>query len=150
MSSDKCYQATEMFEQQVIDTVRNCYNLIKNKNFNVISKGTPSNIVTSNDIEIQNLLCEALGALIPDSGFLGEEGLTRSGGDYVWVIDPIDGTMNYSRGIAECAISVALLYKGEAVLGVVYNMLTGDVFSATQGLGARLNSKKNFCFKQQL
>lgn len=132
---------TLAFENKVIATVKAAAELIKDTCFKIHSKDAPANIVTTSDLLAQNFLQRELSVLIPSAGFIGEENLTEISEDYTWVIDPIDGTMNYSRGIAECAVSVGLLYKSDAILGVVYNIFTDDVFSACIGLGARLNGK---------
>ena len=90
----------------------------------------------------QRYLKEKLSLLLPGSRFYCEEGdLKETDGEFVWVIDPIDGTMNYTRGIDECAVSVALLQNGKAVLGVVSTIFRGDTFTAVLGGGATLNGK---------
>ena len=62
--------------------------------------------------------------------------------ELTWIIDPIDGTANYSRGIAQCAISVALKHAADIVLGVVYLPRTGELFTARRGCGAWLNGRR--------
>jgi myo-inositol-1(or 4)-monophosphatase len=110
--------------------------------FETEEKGDVGNIVTTNDIKSQRLLVERLSRLIPESGFFcEEEGLSDTDREFIWVIDPIDGTANYSRGIGDCAISVALLHKGEPAVGVVRSIFGEEVFSAVKGLGARLCDK---------
>ena len=74
---------------------------------------------------------------------LGEE----FGGEYqdeslFWVIDPIDGTANYFRGLDQCCISIALMDKNEALVGVVYNFNNGEMYAAAKGLGCYLNDSK--------
>lgn len=130
-------------ENKVISIVKEAVLLVKNIRFDVLEKGSSSNIVTTSDLMVQDFLIERLGKLIPNSSFYCEENdlkdLTK---DYVWIIDPIDGTTNYSRGINECAISVGLIYRGKSVLGVVSNILTDEIFSATINLGARMNGEE--------
>lgn len=105
--------------------------------FTAVEKESVCNIVTSADLAVQQYLCEALCALLPGSGFFGEEGSTGdTGGGYLWVVDPIDGTMNFSRGIGEFCISVALLHRDEAVLGVVFQPSQNKVYTALRGAGA--------------
>ena len=129
-------------ENKIIKIINDTILLIKDLKFEITEKGNSSNIVTSSDLKAQEYLVEKLGHLIPDSGFYCEENdlqdLTK---EYVWIIDPIDGTTNYSRGINECAISVGLLHNGVGVVGVVSNIYLDEVFSATINLGARLNGK---------
>jgi myo-inositol-1(or 4)-monophosphatase len=70
---------------------------------------------------------------------LGEElGRDRRPSDYLWIVDPIDGTTNYDRGIKHYGISIALAHRKKVVLGVVYNPVLGEIFSAERGRGAFL------------
>ena len=116
--------------------------IMLNDDFSVKEKGTSSNLVTSNDIAVQAFLKQKLSAFFPSSGFYCEEGdendLTK---DYVWIIDPIDGTTNYAKHISVCCISVALEHEGEIILGVVYNPYQKMMFEAAKGKGAFLNGK---------
>ena len=109
--------------------------------FSIESKGTLSNIVTTADSENEEFLRAELARLIPGSAFVGEEGeqdsILRDG--YTWIVDPIDGTMNFSRGIPECAVSIALLKDGEPFIGVVYNPFTDIHWKAERGKGAYRN-----------
>lgn len=108
--------------------------------FTAVEKESVCNIVTSADLAIQQYLNQALCALVPGSGFFGEEGSTGlADAEYLWVVDPIDGTMNFSRGIGEFCISVALLRKDEAVLGMVYQPSKDKLFTAVLGGGAQCN-----------
>ena len=132
----------EALEKQVIDIAARAAEIIKDSPFQIDEKDGPANIVTTNDVACQQFLYKELAPLIPDAGFLGEENLHEDlDHPYLWVIDPIDGTANYSRGINECAISVALVQGKESLLGVVYNIFTGEVFSARRGAGARRSGK---------
>lgn len=100
------------------------------------------NIVTDSDIAVQDYLCRELSRLIPGCGFICEEEcLCVPDREYVWIIDPIDGTMNYSRGGSDCAISVALRHGREMVAGVVYSPGRGELYSASRGEGAFRNGK---------
>ena len=108
--------------------------------FQVKRKGDITNLCTSADIAVQKFLYGRLLEIVPGSGFLGEEeGLVDLDHERVWVVDPIDGTANFSRGIPECTISVALRERGEIVLGVVYNPFHDELYSAVKGEGATLN-----------
>ena len=99
-----------------------------------------ANIVTSSDVAVQDYLCSRLGELLPGSGFLcEEEDMHDISREYTWIIDPIDGTANYSRGIAQCAICVALMHEKEIVSGVVYLPYAEELFHAVRGGGAWLN-----------
>ena len=115
---------------------------IKDMPFTVTEKSQAVNIVTSSDITSQHMLVEGLSRLLPGSGFFcEEEGLQDTESEYIWVIDPIDGTTNFSRGIKDSAISVALLHRGQVVLGVVKTIFDEDCFSAVLGEGAYLNGR---------
>lgn len=109
--------------------------------FTVSSKGTKENLVTSADIENERFLKERLTSLIPGSVFMGEEGDDARVSDegYTWIVDPIDGTANFSRGIPMAGISVALFRDGEPYIGMVHNPFTGDIFRAESGCGATRN-----------
>lgn len=143
MNPNEIKYPLESLKDQVVEIVRTVAEEIKTAAFTITEKNKAINIVTSSDLLSQRLLVEKLGALLPESGFYcEEEGLQETEKDYIWVIDPIDGTANYARHIADCAISVALTYKKEAILGVVCGIYTGDVYSATLGGGSTLNGKK--------
>lgn len=111
--------------------------------FDVSCKDGLSNIVTSSDLAVQDFLCKRLAEVLPDSGFICEEEyINDSSCEYTWIIDPIDGTANYSRGIDQCAICVALKHNADIVLGVVYIPATDEMFSAVRGGGAYLNDNR--------
>ena len=142
MNQEKRSYNLLLTEKKVIDAVQSAAGLIRNTSFRITEKDESVNIVTTSDIKSQRYLTEKLCKLIPESGFYcEEEDLSDTESEYIWVIDPIDGTANYARGIADCAISVALIHRGKAILGVVCNIFTGDVFSAVRGGGSRLNGK---------
>ncbi|OIO66532.1 hypothetical protein AUJ68_00755 [Candidatus Woesearchaeota archaeon CG1_02_57_44] len=108
------------------------------KGFTQEEKG-PGDVVTQADKEIERFLIEQLGVLFPGTGFLGEEYGAQGSQDLVWVMDPIDGTANFSRGLEFYCTSVALVEKGVPIVGMVINPVTGECFSAAKGCGANLN-----------
>lgn len=129
-------------EKKIIKIVKSASKIMKRRSFEITEKDGSINIVTSADIDTQKYLCQRLSRLIPECKFYcEEENMKATEGEYIFVIDPIDGTANYSRGIADCAISVALLHNKQAVVGVVYNPFANELFSAHKGGGARLNGK---------
>lgn len=129
--------------QDIIGIVKQGAEIATARNFSISQKAGVENIVTSTDIAVQEFLCNKFLELIPESGFICEEGdlNNQSSAEYVWVIDPIDGTTNYARGISEYCISVALMYRREVIMGVVYNPVKKELFHATKGNGAYLNGK---------
>ncbi len=78
----------------------------------------------------------------PSHAFLGEESGATGKGSLVWVIDPLDGTHNYLRGIPHFSVSIALLDKGEPVYGVVFDPLRDELYTASKGDGAYLNDRR--------
>lgn len=110
--------------------------------FSTIQKGGYANIVTSLDMAVQSALKERLAELLPGSGFLCEEEDRHDlCHEYVWVIDPIDGTANFSRGVEQCAVSVGLHHNGRMEMGVVCSPFTGETFAAVRGQGATRNGE---------
>ena len=85
----------------------------------------------------------ALQALLPESGFIAEEGTsTKQGERFNWVIDPLDGTTNFLHGFPQYSISIALMSRGQLEQAVVYDPNRNDLFTATRGRGAFLNDKR--------
>src|SRR6185369_8326056 len=97
-------------------------------------------VVTSADTAVETLLVERLAAAFPDDGFLGEEGTSRLG-DRCWVIDPIDGTANFARGLPEWCVSIAFVAGGRVRLGAIAASDLRLVYSAREGAGARCNGR---------
>lgn len=112
--------------------------------FSIETKGSRENIVTSADIENERFLREELTALVPGSAFMGEEGDEASlrDSEWVWIVDPIDGTANFSRGIPMCAVSVALFRDAEPYAGWVINPFMDRLYSAVVGRGAFLDGRR--------
>lgn len=131
----------EQIKNAVVSVVRQAARLMIRNDFRVDEKDGASNIVTSSDLAVQHFLCENLKNLVAGSAFFCEEEDLQNEGEYVWIIDPIDGTANYARGLGESAISVALAHRGEVLLGVVYNPYREQLFTAVRGGGAYLNDQ---------
>jgi myo-inositol-1(or 4)-monophosphatase len=109
---------------------------------NVEVKGH-SNFVTYVDKSSEERLVKGLSELIPESGFVAEEGTSTKVGDvYNWIIDPLDGTTNFIHGVSPYAISIALSRNGETVLGVVLEITLWEMFYAWEGSPAYLNGKE--------
>src|SRR6201991_499123 len=103
----------------------------------VTTKSTDTDVVTAADRAVERQVVAALGALRPGDTVLGEE-YGGTGGDATvrWVVDPIDGTVNYLYGLPQYAVSLAAEVDGVAVAAVVRNAATGDEWTATRGGGA--------------
>jgi myo-inositol-1(or 4)-monophosphatase len=107
----------------------------------VRSKSTPTDPVTVVDTETERLLRDRLAVLRPGDPILGEEGggaARVAAGRPLWVLDPIDGTVNFVYGIEGYAVSVGVQIDGASVAGAVANVPTGEVFSAAVGHGAHV------------
>ncbi|NYG55688.1 inositol monophosphatase family protein [Nocardioides perillae] len=101
------------------------------------TKSSAVDVVTEADRASEALVTELLAELRPDDALLGEEGASAPGSSGVrWVVDPIDGTVNFLYGIPQYAVSLAAEVDGEAVVGVVVNAATGTVYEAALGQGA--------------
>lgn len=100
-------------------------------------------IVTDADIAAQKLITTAIQNAYPTHGFLTEEedGQLPTTGEVVWVIDPIDGTTNYSRLQPLFCVSIAVQIQGISVIGAIYDPMRNELFSAAHGLGSHLNNK---------
>jgi fructose-1,6-bisphosphatase/inositol monophosphatase family enzyme len=96
-------------------------------------------IVTIADEEINQMVIEQVEAVYPEHSILGEEASVNKKSDYVWVCDPIDGTVPYSRGIPVSVFSLALVENGNPIVGVVYDPYTKRLYSAAKSSGAFLN-----------
>lgn len=107
----------------------------------VHSKG-PQDVVTQVDLDAEDIIVGTLSEAFPDHGFLGEEGHTAAQDqEYLWVIDPLDGTRNYTAGIPFFCVSIALAINGKATLGVIYDPVRGETFAARAGQGMYLNGE---------
>lgn len=95
--------------------------------------------ITELDLQIENYLKEKFFEILPDVGFFGEE----AGGEKTsrfWLVDPIDGTLPFARGIPFCTTMVALIEHGEVVFSAIYNFVTDTLFLAEKGKGAWENN----------
>jgi myo-inositol-1(or 4)-monophosphatase len=109
----------------------------------VSAKSTATDLVTEVDRASESWLVEQLCATRPDDAILGEEGGEREGRSAVrWVLDPIDGTVNFVLGLPQYAVSVAAEVDGVVVAGAVCNPASGEVFHARLGGGAYLGSTR--------
>ncbi|KPJ53363.1 hypothetical protein AMJ39_05005 [candidate division TA06 bacterium DG_24] len=106
-------------------------------------KESHHSVVSEQDRESESLIIERLRREFPDHSFISEEaGRDAISGDYLWVIDPLDGSSYYARGLDTFSISVALLHRWGPVLGIVSCPATGEFFSACKGEGAYVNGTR--------
>ncbi|OGU56899.1 MAG: hypothetical protein A2X64_02600 [Ignavibacteria bacterium GWF2_33_9] len=113
--------------------------------FTINSKEGLHNLVTEYDIKSENIIIETLKAAFPDSTFLAEEsGELHSGnsGNIKWIVDPLDGTVNFAHNIPIFSVSIAAEIANEIVVGVIYQPLLNELFTATKDGGAYLNRTK--------
>ncbi len=133
--------------QEVIEIAKTAGAFIAGERINfdlklVESKGK-ANFVSYVDKTAEELIVERLRKLMPDSGFITEEGTAFDTGEkYRWVIDPLDGTTNFIHGMPPYAVSIGLLEGDEIVLGVVYEISRDECFYAWKGSKAMLNGKE--------
>jgi myo-inositol-1(or 4)-monophosphatase len=101
-----------------------------------------TDLVTEADLQSEKLILECMGRHFPEDIFLTEEtGQHGVASTRVWLIDPLDGTINFAHELPFFAVSIALQVQGETMLGVVYNPCTHELFEAAKGAGAFLNQK---------
>ena len=113
------------------------------ENLQVSTKG-PGNFVTSADKRTEKILIDELQKAHPEYGIITEETgiINKSNTEKRWVIDPIDGTMNFLNGIPQFAISIGYEEKGEIICGVIFNPIINEMFVAEKGNGAYLNNSR--------
>ena len=100
----------------------------------------PQDYLTATDGEVEKLVRKRLLDAFPGDTFLGEEDGGQVSGR-TWVVDPIDGTSNFARGIAHFCVSIAFVLEGKASIGVIYQPMADELFAAATGMGATLNGE---------
>lgn len=114
-----------------------------NGKFTISSKEGINDLVTQADFASDKAIRNVIKTAFPEHGIVSEESDEKiSKSDYKWIIDPIDGTVNFANGIPICCVSIGLEYKGEMLMGAVYNPLMHEFFFAEKGKGATLNDEK--------
>jgi myo-inositol-1(or 4)-monophosphatase len=110
----------------------------------VTAKG-PKDFVSEVDRAAEAAIVDTLHATYPDHGIFAEEGTGRGSNpdaEYVWIIDPLDGTTNFLHGFPQYCVSIALAHKEVITQGVIYDPVRNDLFTATRGRGAFLNDRR--------
>ena len=106
-------------------------------------EGQATNLVTEIDKNSEKLIIKKLSRHFPDHDFLGEESGSRAvKSEYRWIIDPLDGTVNYTHALPIFCVSIGLEYRGEIIAGVVYDPSANELFTAEKGKGAFLNGSR--------
>jgi len=103
-------------------------------------------MVTSADIAADELICQRINQAFPEHSIISEESFPKNNefdkkSTPFWIIDPIDGTVNFAHGHCQSAVSIAYAQDGHVEIGIVYNPFTNEIFSATRGNGAFLNGE---------
>lgn len=107
----------------------------------VIEK-SKNDYVTETDQQVEALLIESIRKAYPSHGILAEESGHAPGDDYLWIIDPIDGTRNFFHGFPQFCVSMALQIKGKLEHAVIYDPYRQEIFAASRGAGAHVNSRR--------
>lgn len=111
----------------------------RDRDFAVEEKGV-QDFVSAVDREAEIMIEARLGPATPDFGFVGEEG-DRRAAEVAWVVDPVDGTANFVHGLGYWCVSIGLWAAGRSVVGVIYDPVADEMFSAAAGLGAAVNGR---------
>ncbi|MDR3588365.1 MAG: inositol monophosphatase family protein [Negativicutes bacterium] len=120
-------------QQENLDTAR----------LEVDTKSSSIDLVTEIDKKSEQMIVGFIQKQYPSHGILAEEsGRYPADSDYLWIVDPLDGTTNYAQGLPIFCVSIALQYRGETVLGVIYCPVVNQLFTAIRGRGAWLNGRK--------
>ncbi len=108
-----------------------------------VQEKTPGNLVTEADTGSERVVLDILKAAFPEHRILAEESGASGeiNSSYVWAVDPLDGTTNYAHHFPVFSVSIGLLYDGQPIVGVVYNPITDELFTAGLGLGSFLTQK---------
>ncbi len=107
-----------------------------------VTKKSHADYVSEVDRAAERMIVETLLEAYPTHAILAEEGGAQGESEYVWIIDPLDGTTNFLHGVPQYAVSIALQHNGVLTQAVVYDPTKNDLFTATRGRGAFLNDKR--------
>lgn len=109
----------------------------------VIESKGDRNLATNLDKEAEGIIIDKIKSKFPLHGILAEEGGSKNtGNEYLWIIDPLDGTHNYIRGINLFGVSIGVVYKNDFIAGVIYMPLSNELYVGEKGNGSYKNNKK--------
>jgi myo-inositol-1(or 4)-monophosphatase len=137
-----------MLQQTLLEATNEAGKIIKyffDKPFEITNKEGVNNLVTEVDKRSEQIIIDIIKKNFPDHYIMSEEvGELAQESPYKWIIDPIDGTVNYANGIPLCCVSIGVEHEGKMILGAVYNPFMNELFFAEKGKGAFLNDKQIF------
>jgi len=107
-----------------------------------VTQKKPNDFVTEIDKAAEKEIIAIIHKAHPDHAILGEESGESGDNDYVWIIDPIDGTRNFIHGFPHFAVSIAVSYRGKIEHGITYDPIRQELFTASRGKGAMLNDRR--------
>lgn len=107
-----------------------------------ISEKRPNDYVTEVDQQAEKEIISIIRKAHPNHAIIGEESGETGENDFVWIIDPLDGTRNFIHGFPHFAVSIAIRYKNKIEHGVIYDPVRQELFTATRGKGAQLNNRR--------
>jgi myo-inositol-1(or 4)-monophosphatase len=103
----------------------------------------PRDILAEGDLKSEKIILGAIRKNFPGHDIWSEEaGKSLSDSEYLWLIDPIDGTINFARGLEDYCVSIGLQHKGKIIMGMIYQPVTGKLYTAEKGHGSFLNGNK--------
>ncbi len=135
-----------MYKQTLINATNAGANELQrffNGTFVISNKEGINNLVTEADHAADKAIQAVIKEAFPEHGIVSEETAEKiTGSEYKWIIDPIDGTVNFANGIPICCVSIGLEHEGKMLMGAVYNPIINEFYFAEKGKGAFLNDKK--------
>lgn len=141
ISLEQIYRDTELLATEVVQFIRN-----ESQNFDsgqIEQKSGWNNLVSYVDKESEKKLVSGLSKILSGAGFLGEEGTDiPSSNGYTWIIDPLDGTTNFTHGFPPFAVSIGLNHNHETVLGIVFEVMSNECFGSFTGAPVWCNKKE--------
>jgi myo-inositol-1(or 4)-monophosphatase len=134
----------EIYKQTAIEAARRSARILRSRfgHISRIRKKAAAEIVTEADIESEEMILATIRAEFPDHAVLSEEcGSITGASEYKWIVDPLDGTINFAHQIPIFSISIALAFRDSIVLGIILDPVNDELYAAVSGQGAQLNGK---------